>query len=83
MVKKDTYLGSASQQNALFFEKCVQKNAPMPTMSRIGIGYRMMCFSTDYFPLCISISKNDREYSKKNVTSKDRFQCLHISCSNT
>ena len=36
MVKNGICLGGASNQNALFFEKCAPQNAPMPSLSRIG-----------------------------------------------
>ena len=36
MVKNDICLGGASKQNALFSKKGAQKNAPMPSLSRIG-----------------------------------------------
>ena len=37
MVKKGIYLGGASNQNALFFEKYAPKNEPMPSLSRIDL----------------------------------------------
>ena len=35
MVKNNICLGGANKQNAPFSEKCVPKNAPMPSLSRI------------------------------------------------
>ena len=36
MVKNGTCLEGARTQNALFSKKCAPKNAPMPSLSRIG-----------------------------------------------
>ena len=36
IVKNNICLGGASKQNALFSENVLPKNAPMPSMSRIG-----------------------------------------------
>ena len=36
MVKNGICLGGASDQNALFPEKCAPENVPMPSLSRIG-----------------------------------------------
>ena len=36
MLKNGICLGGASKQNAFFPEKCAPKNAPMPSLSRIG-----------------------------------------------
>ena len=38
MVKNNICLEGASNQNALFSEKCTPKNALMPSLSRIGPG---------------------------------------------
>ena len=46
MVKNGICLGGASQQNALFFNKCAPKNAPMTLMSRIGPAYFISVFLT-------------------------------------
>ena len=36
MVKNGIWLGGASNQNALFYEKCAPKNTPMSSLPRIG-----------------------------------------------
>ena len=41
MVKKDTYLGSASQQYTLFFKKTCPKKHTHASMFRLGPVYRM------------------------------------------
>ena len=40
MVKNGIYLRGASKQNALFSKKYAPKNAPMPSLSRIGPGIK-------------------------------------------
>ena len=34
--KNSICLGGASKQSALFSKKCIPKNAPMPSLSRVG-----------------------------------------------
>ena len=36
MIRNGICLGVANKQSALFSEKCAPKNAPMPSLSRIG-----------------------------------------------